>query len=43
MKFVYVFDYREKTGYLCRVPEFIAKIICKHLGFHDYDYTLPTD
>jgi len=41
MRLMYVFDYRKSSGYLCRVPEFLAKFICKRTKFHDYDSVLP--
>jgi hypothetical protein len=36
-KLMYVFDPREAEGYVCRVPEFVARIIarCTQLGL-DY-------
>jgi hypothetical protein len=39
MKLVYVFDYREATGYLFRAPVFIAKLFIKfYRGSKFYDY-----
>lgn len=36
MSLMYVFDYRYSKGYVCRVPEFLAKLICKGDGWLDY-------
>lgn len=41
MRLMYVFNPRESSGYLCRVPEFVAYVIYK-LSRGRYDYA-PTE
>lgn len=40
MKLVYVFNYFDSEGYVCRVPEFLAKFLCRKVN-RKWDYA-PT-
>lgn len=33
---VYVFDYREKTGYSFRAPRLVARLVCHFRKWYDY-------
>lgn len=35
-KLVYVFDPREATGYVCRLPEFLARVLVRVIRQWDY-------
>ena len=39
MRLMYVFNYREATGYLFRAPEFVARIFVKFARGFDYAET----
>ena len=37
MRLVYVFDYTRPDGHVCRLPAFLAHIVCK-VSRHPWDY-----